>query len=655
MAWTGGVLLALAIAIGILVAIWDWNWFRSPIARVASARMHREVTITGNLNVDLWSWQPSATVDGVQIANPAWAGKDKMASIGRLAVKIRLIPLLTGHLDLRRLEFDRPDVRLVRDAQGRANYDLSDGRKKDEPLRMPPVRNFIIDNGRLTFHDAKRGLAFAGTVNAHERLGRENRGFEMTGAGSLNRQPFHLQVTGGPLLNIDRDKPYPFDADIRAGQTYVTAQGAVPKPFDLGQFYMNTTARGPDMSDLYGLTGLALPNSPPYNLHGRLSRDVHTWRIDGIGGRVGSSDLTGALSVKTGGERPFLTANLRSNSLDFPDLSAIFGGGPRIGKVASPAQVAVAHKLASEQRILPDSTLEVDRIRSLDADVTFKAASIKDAPINLRAGSVRVKLENGLLKADPVDFDLPQGRISGRVQLNASKATPVTDIDLRLTGARLEQLLPVRVGGGAPLAGSLVGRAKLHGAGDSVHKAFANADGEVLVVIPGGEIRKAFAELAGVDVTKGLGLLLSKNQQTAPIRCGVAHFQSVNGVLNADRIVFDTGPVLITGAGSINMDTERMDFRFQGHPKKFRLVRLQMPITATGPMRAPKLGVQPGKAMAQGGVAVALGAVLTPLAAILPFVDPGLAKDAACGALLAEASQQGAPVKSARPARTAAR
>jgi hypothetical protein len=61
---------------------------------------------------------------------------------------------------------------------------------------------------------------------------------------------------------------------------------------------------------------------------------------------------------------------------------------------------------------------------------------------------------------------------------------------------------------------------------------------------------------------------------------------------------------------------------------------------------APKVGVQPGSAVAQGGAAVALGTLLTPLAAILPFVDPGLAKNANCAALVAEARADGAPVRS---------
>jgi hypothetical protein len=43
----------------------------------------------------------------------------------------------------------------------------------------------------------------------------------------------------------------------------------------------------------------------------------------------------------------------------------------------------------------------------------------------------------------------------------------------------------------------------------------------------------------------------------------------------------------------------------------------------------------------QGAEAAALGALATPLAAILAFVDPGLAKDANCSALLEEARDKG--------------
>jgi uncharacterized protein involved in outer membrane biogenesis len=303
--------------------------------------------------------------------------------------------------------------------------------------------------------------------------------------------------------------------------------------------------------------------------------------------------------------------------------------------------------MSQTQRLMPDATLKLDRIRAIDADVSYKALSIRDAPVHLKAGSTKVKLNAGLLRAEPLALDLPQGRLAGYVQLDARKRLPVTNLDLRLTNGRLEQLVPVSFQGSTPFSGSLVGRAKLTGTGDSVHRAFANADGEVMLVAPGGEIRESIAQLMGVNVIKGLGLLFAKDKSATPIRCGVARFEARNGVLTASQIVFDTGPVLVTGKGSINMDTERLDLRVQGHPKKFQVVRLIAPVKVEGTLLRPKMGVEPGAAIGQAGIGAALASFLSPIAAILPFVDAGLAKDANCSALLADGAAQGAPVRTA--------
>ncbi|MBV9541463.1 MAG: hypothetical protein JO167_09350 [Alphaproteobacteria bacterium] len=80
-----------------------------------------------------------------------------------------------------------------------------------------------------------------------------------------------------------------------------------------------------------------------------------------------------------------------------------------------------------------------------------------------------------------------------------------------------------------------------------------------------------------------------------------------------------------------------------GKPKEFRIGRIHAPITVTGSLAHPTVGIKAEQAILQGGLAAALG-FLSPIAAILPFVDPGLAKDANCGGLTATAAAQGAPV-----------
>ncbi|MDZ4052557.1 MAG: AsmA family protein, partial [Phenylobacterium sp.] len=312
LAWTGGIIGALVVAIALFLILFDWNYLRGPIGRYASAKTGREIVLAGNLDVQAFSFHPRATVEGIRVGNPKWAGPGQTADIKRLDVQVKLMPLLVGQVVLLNLELNQAKVDLRRDLQGRATWDFSNGKKSKKPFKMPPIRRFVINDGHLRMVDEKRKLVLNGEINATEEMGRAGRGFLMTGDGSLNGNRFRLRIQGGPLLNVDSRKPYPFDADIRSGATRVTAKGAIPKPFDLAQFSMNVTARGPDLAALYDLTGVALPNTPPYRLNGRLSRDEQTYKIEGLSGRVGDSDLSGFISVETGDERPYLKADLRT-------------------------------------------------------------------------------------------------------------------------------------------------------------------------------------------------------------------------------------------------------------------------------------------------------------------------------------------------------
>jgi uncharacterized protein involved in outer membrane biogenesis len=245
---------------------------------------------------------------------------------------------------------------------------------------------------------------------------------------------------------------------------------------------------------------------------------------------------------------------------------------------------------------------------------------------------------------DPLNFEVPQGKLAGRVSINGRKATPVTDLDMRLTNVTLQQFVSSK-GGAPPIEGTLQARAQLHGVGDTIHKAASSADGKVVLVVPHGKVRQAFAELLGINVANGLYLLLSKDNRETDLRCAVADFNVKNGVMNVSNAVFDTGVVRAQGKGSVNLGAETLDLRLEGQTKKPRILRLWAPITLKGTLLHPSPGVDAGKAAGQVGIAVAIGAVLAPLAAILPFIEPGLAKDADCAALVGEAKASGAPVK----------
>lgn len=654
----GAILLTIAIVV--FLVIFDWNWFRGPLGRFASARLDREVVITGDLRVHPWSFSPKAEALGVRIAQPDWAAKadpkgspagTPMAKVDRIAVQIKLLPLLKGDVILPLLAVDRPDVRLLRDGSGKANWTFGDPNASKTPLKLPAIQHFIINDGQLRYEDQQRDVFFLGTVNSNEHATADGRGrFVLEGKGQLNRSPFTALVTGGPLLNISPNRPYPFDARVDAGSTHVLAKGDITKPFNLGLFETQLSVSGTDLNRLYALTGLTLPNTPPYRISGHLTRNGQRFDFKKLNGRIGDSDVSGDLFVLTGRERPYLEADLQSRRLDFDDLGSLVGAAPATGRgeTASAGQKVEAAQRDATQRLLPDATLQVERVKAMDAKVKYRALAVNAPNLPLQKVRLDLTLEKGVLTMDPIAFTFSRGDLAGKVRLDANPKVPRTDLDLRLTNAKLEDFITIKNDGKPAVEGGVMARAKLTGYGNSVHRAASTANGQVTLVSPKGQIRQAFAELLGVNASKGLLLLLSKSDKETSVRCAVADFNVKDGVMTSNQIVADTGVVLARGKGTINLQNERMDLRIDGDSKKPRLVRLFIPITIKGPFMSPKVGLETGGAVAQGGIAAALGAFVSPLAAILPFVTGGEAKDADCASLVAEARSDGAPVKVAQ-------
>lgn len=652
--WGGGVLLVL-ILLALFLYLFNWNWMRGPISRYASHRTGRVVRIDGDLKVHLFSWTPTATVNGLKISNPNWAGKGQTADIPRLTVQARLLPLLMGHVILPHLELDRPHFVLLRDEQGRATWEFSTNAKDNvKPLKLPPIQNFAINDGQIDVTDLRRHLILSGTLQSHEKPGKgEHSAFSMQGKGTLNRRPFLMEITGGPLLNIDRAKPYPFNMRVRAGATRADANGAVIHPFNLGELEAEVTFAGPNLADGYYLTGIALPNTSPYRLSAHVSRHDTVYTVTKMTGTIGSSDLEGDMKVDVTSGRPYVTADLKSRLLDFIDLGPLFGGRPSPAHLALAAEKAGISKadaaedaapVPSSGRFLPDMPLNVDRVRQMDANIIYKAERIRSTALPLHQLVLGLTLDHGVMAFNPISLDFSRGKLAGTARIDARNRTPDVDTDIRVRDLSLQQFIHIAQDKDA-IEGHLEGRVKLHGAGKSVHTMASSANGNVTFVVPSGIIRQRFAELLGIDLDRAL--LFSGDKDTG-LRCAITDFQAHNGTLAARNLTLDTDVVNATGSGSISLDSEAIDLTIKGSPKKFTFFRVRAPITVGGTLSHPSVGVKAGAVATQVGIAVALGALLTPAAAILPFVDPGLAHDTNCGALIGEAKSKGGPVPAHR-------
>jgi AsmA family protein len=661
----GGFLLAVVLAL----AFFDWNLLRPMIAKEITAKTGRHASIDGDLKVHWWSWNPSVQINGISIDNPAWAARRVMFHADRLTISVSLRRLLIGQLVLPLVEVTGSNTDIERNAKGLASWEFGSTTGKPSgnstPAKIPTVQQLIIKDGKLHVEDQTRNLIFSGALSAAEQDGKNAAdAFQLRCTGSLNKKPFQAELRGGPLVNLTPDKPYDLSAHLRAADIALEARMSFPKPFDLTRYTAKFDLSGGDLADVFYLTGLALPNTPPYRLSANLTHQGTIFRMDDFKGRLGSSDIAGTVQIDAGGKRPKLRAKLHSKRLDIADAAPTLGhpnnatAGLSANSTMQPNKRAHAHAGAptasppsaspsaapanNSGLLFPDADLQVNRVRGMDADVEYHAASVLAPKVPMKEVNFHLQLVDGRIKIDPLTFVLDEGRFSGSVDIDARKDDPETSIDMSAENIELDQFKSATQSQ-APIQGSMAARLKIQGHGTSVHKLASNADGGLSVAIVHGSMSEVLAELTGIDVARSLGMLIAKDQKQAEIRCGVADFKAEHGSLASRTVFIDTTNVLITGRGGVQLGDEHLNLALQGDPKKLRLLRLRAPITVHGTLLHPEVGLKPDKLVAQTGAAVALATLLTPVAAALAFIDPGLAKDKDCAAVLSQAQADDTP------------
>src|SRR3546814_2121958 len=167
-------------------------------------------------------------------------------------------------------------------------------------------------------------------------------------------------------------EPYALTLEARIGDTRLTARGALDEPVQLAGVEATLDLQGENLHELFTLVALPLPESPPYAIAGRLTREGDRWALRDFEGRLGKSDLRGTLEVATGGERPRLVADVASNAFRAEDLEGFWSEEDAGEEDAAGAPADDGHILLDEPRTLP----KLDR---MGVEVRFSGTSVESS------------------------------------------------------------------------------------------------------------------------------------------------------------------------------------------------------------------------------------------------------------------------------------
>ncbi len=710
------VIVAAAV---IFVLTFDWNRAKPYLNDRVSQAIGRPFAINGDLMLT-WKkpegesgWRafvpwPRLIANDITVGNPDWTKQPHVATVHQLTFVLEALPLLAHRIVIPTVTLDTPAIALERDKQNRNNwtFDLAghegpDKKPSDWKLELQEI---AFSRGTLALDDDIKRIHLAATIDtvdnqtlytaangtvikSEDQPAKVPTASDATASGAAAsapaapdpQQPYGIAWTvkgtynnaaikgsgkaGGVLRLQDANRPYPLQADVTVGKTRIDLAGTLTNPASLTALDLRLHLSGASMAHLYPLTGVVLPDTPPFDTRGRLIGELRkqgsTWRYEKFTGRVGGSDLGGTLTYAMKEPRPQLTGELVSHQLLFADLAPIIGADSNASKAKRADPSAEADEKTVRQpadKVLPVEPFRTDRWNAIDADVKFTGERIvqtAELPINHLV--THIKLQDAVLTLDPLNFGIAGGTLTSNIQLDGHAAPMQARAALAARHFKIKQLFP-KIESVRASVGEINGDARLSATGNSVAALLGSSNGEVKILVEQGTISKFILEAMGLNVGNVILTKLFGDKQVT-INCAAGDFAVSNGLAQARTFVVDTQDAVIDVTGATSFKQEALDFTIHPDSKGLRVLSLRTPLYVKGTYKHPDVSINPAVVALRAGGAVAL-AFAAPVAAVLPVLELKPAPDSACGKLLADVRQRptapppGKTYRSNKPGRT---
>jgi len=340
-------LLALIVIGAVSLRYLDWNGARPWLNAHISETMERPFAINGDFAIN-WAteateadwrhWVPwphviahDVTIGNPKASNQTFQGRN-FATAKEIQFSVDPLALIPKKVIIPGLVLASPHLSLQRDADGKDNWSFN----HHVSSWNLDLGRLVVTNGTVELHDAIRKLELRGNLDTVDAGGSGDRALKWNITGSLNGATVSGHGMGASLLSLQYESvPYPLSADLQVGKTKISIKGGITKPNKLAALNLYLDLAGDSLADLYALTGIVMPKTPPYMTQGRLigkiEAGISNWNYENFKGKIGDSDFSGSVEYASAHPpsrlRPMLTGKVLSNKLVFKDLAPVIGAG----------------------------------------------------------------------------------------------------------------------------------------------------------------------------------------------------------------------------------------------------------------------------------------------------------------------------------------
>lgn len=546
--------IAAAVALPFLVPV---GAIVAEVERQVETATGRALTIKGR--VDL-SYFPSIAVTADQVHFAGIRQGEDLLAVERLAVRLRLMPLLRGKAEVEKFVLTKPFIDLTVDRQGKPNWDVSMAPPPAAaPATQPAGHGLLADlslaavevvDGRLRYTDARTGMVREATdVDLTLSLPDLDGRLTLEAALLLNGTPLALDLgiePVRPLLSGGKAGMALRVAGAGAGldvKGQVDRQGEAPLGLS-GDLALTVTS----LSDLHKAATGSEPANLPMNdltLTGKLSGTPARLSLSELKAKAGDLTATGNLSVKLDGVRPALGGSLSLPKLELdhylpvPAASATPAAAPETGPAGW-----------SKERI------DLSGLKAADLDLTLQMAGLVVKGVEAGATTLTLKLSDGRLNAGLADTPLFGGTLGGRLTLDAGRQALSLSVAATARGVQAEPVL-TRFAGFDKLSGATDGTVDLRAAGANQQELVGSLNGTGTLLFRNGAVKGV--NLAQI-VRTAIGHGSAEPPQTDFAEMG-GTFILTDGIAATEDFHLLAPLLRVTGKGNVNLPSKRVDMR----------------------------------------------------------------------------------------------
>lgn len=490
------VLLLLVVGVAAFVMTFNPNDYKPQIEHLVKEKTGRTLTIAGQMHLTIFP-RLGLRLSKVSLSNPAgFPNQPPFASIDSLDLDVELMPLLRHQLVVNRVLLSGLDVNLVRQADGKSNWQgLAGSAAASAPAAAtPPAKPSTA--GMVA--GAPFALAVAGVDIQRARITLDDRmvgrhlviapldlsvGHLAPGRSAPLKLDFHIE-NSKPALGLDGRLTAQLSADLAAAR------------YRLANMNLKLSAKGD-----------AVPQGSMDTLiQGTLAVDLAkggSIAFDPLKVTLNDSHLTGKVQV-TELSQPRLAFTLALDQLDAdrylpPPAAAKSGSGG--GSTSAPAP------WSNKPLAIP-----LGELRRVDANGTLSVGQLTVRKLKLSQIKLALSARKGLMQITSLGADLYGGTLKGDATLDARYVKPTMRVNAALAGVQIGDLLK-DYAGDSYLTGTTDLQASLQTGGDSERALVSGLGGNLSMKVSNGSIQRS--KLA--DQVQSVLIKLRELKQGSPV------------------------------------------------------------------------------------------------------------------------------------------